>query len=168
MKQIPALGHGNITKLFIRLVIPAVISQLVTLAYNIVDRIYIGHMPGAGKLALTGVGVCMPVTIILSAFAQLVGFGGASRASAALGAHQPDAAEKTLGTCALFSLCLSIVLTILTRTFLCRLPKSLGPTQKHFPMPSPTSIFMSSALFLLSLAPDWRSLSPPRDIPRSV
>ena len=64
-----SLRNDNIKTLFIHLTIPAVISQLVTLAYNIIDRIYIGHMPGSGRLALTGAGVCMPITIILSAFA---------------------------------------------------------------------------------------------------
>lgn len=110
-----SLGEGDIRKLFLRLAVPAVISQLVTLAYNMVDRVYIGHMPEVGRAALTGVGVCMPVTIILSAFAQLVGFGGAPRASAYLGAHDTEAAEKTLGTCTLFTLCLSVLLTIFTR-----------------------------------------------------
>ena len=112
-----SLGKGRIGNLFVRLVIPAVISQLVTLAYNIVDRIYIGHMPEVGRIALTGVGICMPITIILSAFAQLVGFGGAPKASAYLGERRTEAAERTLGSCALFSLILSVALTALTCAF---------------------------------------------------
>lgn len=68
-----SLGQDHMGSLFVRLVIPAVISQIIVLAYNIVDRIYIGHIPEIGRNALTGVGVCMPATVILSAFAQLVG-----------------------------------------------------------------------------------------------
>lgn len=117
MKHGTALGEAKITGLFVRLVIPAVISQLVMLAYNMVDRIYIGHIPDIGHLALTGVGVCMPITIVLSAFAQFVGFGGAPRASAFLGADQTEKAEQILGTCTLFALILSILLTLFTRIF---------------------------------------------------
>lgn len=76
------------------------------------DRIYIGHIPEIGRNALTGVGVCMPATVILSAFAQLVGFGGAPRASAFLGKKNIEAANQTLGACACFSLILSVFLTV--------------------------------------------------------
>lgn len=71
------LGTEPIGKLLFKLAIPTVAAQLINMLYNIVDRIYIGHMPGAGKLALTGVGVCMPIILIVSAFAALVGMGGA-------------------------------------------------------------------------------------------
>ena len=131
-----SLRNDNIKTLFIHLTIPAVISQLVTLAYNIIDRIYIGHMPGSGRLALTGAGVCMPITIILSAFAQLVGFGGAPRASAYLGRNNPDAAERTLGTCALFSLCLSAVLTLFTRGFSGEILHLFGASREILPYAS--------------------------------
>lgn len=110
-KQENTLETENITKLFIRLVIPAVISQLVTLAYNMVDRIYVGHISEKGALALTGLGICMPVTIILSAFAQLIGFGGAPRISSFLGQHDRCSAERTLGTCTLCAVCVGAALT---------------------------------------------------------
>ena len=64
---------------FLKLSIPTVIAQLINMLYNIVDRIYIGHIPGEGSLALTGVGVCMPIIMIVSAFAALVSSGGAPR-----------------------------------------------------------------------------------------
>lgn len=70
------LGTGKISSLFMKMVIPSVISQLVVLIYNMVDRIFIGHIPDIGSTALTGVGICMPVTLIVSAFAQLTGVGG--------------------------------------------------------------------------------------------
>lgn len=116
MKKI-SLGQNRIGGLFMRLVVPAVISQLIVLAYNIVDRIYIGHIPEIGRNALTGVGVCMPATVILSAFAQLVGFGGAPRASAFLGQQNKEMANRTLGTCAFFSLFLSVLLTACALSF---------------------------------------------------
>ena len=75
------LGTEPIGKLLLKLSIPTVIAQLINMLYNIVDRIYIGHIPGNGSLALTGVGVCMPIIMIVSAFAALVSSGGAPRAS---------------------------------------------------------------------------------------
>ena len=70
------LGTEPIGKLLLKLSIPTVIAQLINMLYNIVDRIYIGHIPGNGSLALTGVGVCMPIIMIVSAFAALVSSGG--------------------------------------------------------------------------------------------
>ena len=79
------LGTEPIGKLLLKLSIPTVIAQLINMLYNIVDRIYIGHIPGNGSLALTGVGVCMPIIMIVSAFAALVSSGGAPRASIYMG-----------------------------------------------------------------------------------
>ena len=74
------LGKGSIPKLLAQLAIPVVVAQIVNLLYNIVDRIYIGHIPDIGAMALTGVGVCMPLIMIVSAFAALIGYGGSPRA----------------------------------------------------------------------------------------
>ncbi|MBP0962752.1 MAG: MATE family efflux transporter, partial [Oscillospiraceae bacterium] len=79
------LGTQPVGKLLLKLAIPTVIAQLVNMLYNIVDRIYIGHIPQVGSLALTGVGVCLPIIVIVSAFAALVSSGGAPRASIAMG-----------------------------------------------------------------------------------
>ena len=79
------LGTEPIGRLLFRLAIPTVIAQLVNMLYNIVDRIYIGHMPQVGSLALTGLGVCTPIILIVSAFAALVASGGAPRASISMG-----------------------------------------------------------------------------------
>ena len=73
------LGKGSVLKLIIKLSIPTIIAQLVNLLYNIVDRIYIGNIKDVGGLAFTGVGVCMPVILVVSAFAALVGYGGAPK-----------------------------------------------------------------------------------------
>lgn len=79
------LGKAPVGRLLFRLALPTVVAQLINMLYNIVDRIYIGHMPEGGELALTGVGICMPIIMIVSAFAALVGSGGAPRASIMMG-----------------------------------------------------------------------------------
>lgn len=116
------LGKEPLGKLLLRLAVPTVAAQLINMLYNIVDRIYIGHIPEVGALALTGVGVCMPLILIVSAFAALVGNGGAPRASIALGKGDKDEAEKILGTCfsmqILISLVLTAVLLLWNRNFL--------------------------------------------------
>ena len=93
------LATEKISKLMLKMAIPSVVAQLVNLLYNIVDRIYIGHMEGIGKLALTGVGICMPMIMLMNAFAMLVSAGGAPRASIAMGQGNKDQAEKTMGNC---------------------------------------------------------------------
>lgn len=105
------LGTEKIGKLLFRLAVPTVIAQIVNMLYNIVDRIYIGHIPGEGSAALTGVGVCMPIIMIISAFAALVSAGGAPRASISLGKGDKDGAEIILGSCFLLQLILSVMLT---------------------------------------------------------
>ncbi len=105
------LGTEPIGKLLLRLAIPTVIAQLVNMLYNIVDRIYIGHMPGDGDLALTGVGVCLPLILIVSAFAALVASGGAPRASICMGKQEHGTAEQILGGCFALQLCISAALT---------------------------------------------------------
>ena len=102
-----------IGKLLFRLASPTVIAQMINMLYNIVDRIYIGHIPEVGALALTGVGVCMPLIMILSAFAALVGNGGAPRASILLGKGDSRSAEKIIGNCFTLQILISIVLTVI-------------------------------------------------------
>lgn len=105
------LGTEPIGKLLLKLSIPTVIAQLINMLYNIVDRIYIGHIPGDGSLALTGVGVCMPVIMIVSAFAALISSGGAPRASICMGKQDNESAEKILGNCFLLQVIISFLLT---------------------------------------------------------
>lgn len=116
------LGTEPIGKLLFRLAIPTLAAQLINMLYNVVDRIYIGHIPKVGALALTGVGVCMPLIMIVSAFAVLVGNGGAPRASIYMGQNNKEDAEKTLGNCFATQILVAIVLTIVlllgNRTFL--------------------------------------------------
>lgn len=109
------LGTAPVGKLLFRLAIPTVVAQLINMLYNIVDRIYIGHIPEVGSLALTGVGVCMPLIMIVSAFAAMAGGGGAPRASIFMGKGQNEDAEKTMAGC--FSL-LTIIAVVLTAVLL--------------------------------------------------
>ena len=106
------LGTDPVGKLLFKLAIPTVAAQLINMLYNIVDRIYIGHMPGDGKLALTGIGVCLHIILIVSAFSALVGSGGAPRASIFMGQGNNDSAEKTLGGCFSLQILISLVLTV--------------------------------------------------------
>ena len=106
------LATEPLGKLLLRLSLPTVTAQIINMLYNIVDRIYIGHIPDSGALALTGVGVCMPLIMIISAFAALVGNGGAPRASIFLGKGDHESAEKTLGNCFFVQIIVSIVLTV--------------------------------------------------------
>ncbi|WP_101877923.1 MATE family efflux transporter [Lachnoclostridium edouardi] len=105
------LGTQPVGSLLLRLALPTVAAQIINMLYNIVDRIYIGHIPDTGALALTGVGVCMPLIMIVSAFAALVGNGGAPRASIFMGRGEKASAEKTLGNCFFLQIIISIVLT---------------------------------------------------------
>lgn len=104
---------GSIPKLLAQLAIPAVVAQVINLLYNIVDRIYIGHIPGIGAAALTGVGLFAPILMLLNAFAMLVGSGGAPRAAIAMGKKDHDTAEKIVGNCFTLLTGLAVILTIL-------------------------------------------------------
>ena len=111
------LGTEPVGPLMLRLAVPAVTAQLVNMLYNIVDRIYIGHIAEVGDMALTGVGVCMPVILIVSAFAALVSMGGAPRASLAMGAGETARAQRILGACFTLQLLISAVLTAVLLPF---------------------------------------------------
>ena len=104
-------------KLLFSLAVPTITSQIVNMLYNIVDRIYIGHIPGSGSLALTGVGVCLPIIMVVSAFAALVGSGGAPRASIFMGKDDMDSAEKILSGCFTVQIIISAILTAVLLLF---------------------------------------------------
>ena len=105
------LGKEPVGRLLLKLALPTVAAQIINMLYNIVDRIYIGHIPKTGALALTGVGVCMPLIMIVTAFAAFAGYGGAPRASIFMGKGDHKAAEKTLGNCFTAQILISIFLT---------------------------------------------------------
>ncbi len=95
------LGEGSVGKLLLRLALPAIVAQVVNLLYNMVDRIYIGHIPGEGDVALTGLGLAFPIIMLVSAFSSLVGAGGAPQAAIAMGRGEHEKAERILGNCTL-------------------------------------------------------------------
>ncbi len=114
-KETESLGRDPVGRLLFRLAAPAIAAQVINLLYNLVDRMYIGHIQPAdtvGRLALTGVGVCLPLIMIISAFAALAGMGAAPRASILLGRGERGQAEKTLGNAVTALLLLSAVLTV--------------------------------------------------------
>lgn len=96
-----------------QLAIPAVVAQVVNLLYNVVDRIYIGHMPDIGAVALTGVGLFTPILMLINAFAMLAGAGGAPRAAIAMGEKDKATADKILGNCFSLLLILTVLLTLI-------------------------------------------------------
>lgn len=107
------MGTGSIPKLFAQLAIPAVVAQIINLLYNIVDRIYIGHIPEVGASALTGVGLFMPILMLINAFAMLAGAGGAPLASIAMGQKDIDKAEKIVANCFSLLLIFAAALTVI-------------------------------------------------------
>ena len=111
------LEKEKIGKLLFKLSIPTVIAQLINMLYNVVDRIFIGHMDEIGDLALTGVGVCLPLIMIVSAFAALISSGGAPRASIFMGKKDNETAEKILGNCLTLQIIISIILTTVLLIF---------------------------------------------------
>ena len=111
------LATEPIGRLLFKLAVPTIAAQLINMLYNIVDRIYIGHMDGVGDLALTGVGVCMPLIMIVSAFAALVGSGGAPRASIFMGRGDNESAERTMGSCFCAQIIISALLTAVLLVF---------------------------------------------------
>lgn len=127
------LGTEPVGRLLLRLSVPTVAAQLINMLYNIVDRIYIGHMPGSGNLALTGVGVCMPIILFVSAFAALIGAGGAPRASIFMGQGDLRSAEKTLGSCFSLQAIVSLILTVLLLLFAEPMLLAFGASENTIP-----------------------------------
>ncbi len=111
------LGSEPIKNLLFKMAVPTVVAQLVNMLYNIIDRVYIGHMPENSALALTGVGVCMPLILVVAAFAALVSSGGAPRASINMGKKDYETAEHILGNCLSLLIIISVTLTFILLLF---------------------------------------------------
>ncbi len=111
-KQETDLGTGSVGKLLWKLALPAIVAQMVNLLYNMVDRIYIGHIPETGDIALTGLGLCFPIIMLVTAFSNLVGAGGAPRVAIAMGKGQHEYAEKILGNCTAALFLIAMLLTV--------------------------------------------------------
>lgn len=123
------LAKEKVGKLLFKLAVPTVAAQIINMLYNIVDRIYIGHIENYGDLALTGVGVCLPIIMIVSAFAALISSGGAPRASIAMGKKDVDSAKEILGSCFVLQIVISAVLTAVLLIFNRSLLLSFGASE---------------------------------------
>ena len=127
------LGTEPIGRLLLKLALPTVAAQLINMLYNIVDRIYIGHIPETGALSLTGIGVCMPLIMIVSAFAALIGNGGAPRATIFMGRKDLDSAQQTLGNCFTAQIVISAILTAVLLIFNRPLLMAFGASENTIP-----------------------------------
>ena len=111
------LGTAPLGRLLFRLAVPTVTAQIINMLYNIVDRIYVGHIPGDGRAALTGLGVCLPLIMLVSAFSAFAASGGAPRASIQMGRGNNEAAERILGNSFMLQIVISVTLTAILLIF---------------------------------------------------
>ena len=144
------MGSGSVKKLMLQLMIPAVVAQVVNLLYNIVDRIYIGHIAGIGAAALTGVGLFTPILMLLNAFAMLVGAGGAPRTAIALGQGDKEQAEKIISNSFTMLLLFSVVLTVVFYAGAPTLLRLFGASDATLPYAlSYSRIYILGSVFVL-------------------
>lgn len=127
------MGSGSIPKLMLNLAFPAVVAQLINMLYNIVDRIYIGHIPDVGASALTGVGLFLPILMMINAFSMLAGSGGAPRAAIAMGRKDSESARKILGNCFSVLMLFAVVLTVLFYLFAPQMLRMFGASDVTLP-----------------------------------
>ncbi len=144
------MGTGSVKKWMLQLAVPAVVAQVINLLYNIVDRIYLGHIPGIGGLALTGVGLFTPILMLITAFAMLAGAGGAPRAAIAMGQGNREKAEKIMGNCFAVLMLLAVVLTIVFYKFCPDLIRLFGGSDATLPYALEyANIYICGSVFVL-------------------
>ena len=144
------MGTGSIKKWMLQLAVPAVVAQVINLLYNIVDRIYLGHIPGIGGLALTGVGLFTPILMLITAFAMLAGAGGAPRAAIAMGQGNREKAEKIMGNCFSVLILLAVILTIVFYKFCPSLIRLFGGSDATVPYALEyANIYICGSVFVL-------------------
>lgn len=144
------LATAPIWKLIIKLSIPAILAQIVNLLYNVVDRIYIGHMGGVGTMALTGVGLCVPVITLISAFTMLVAQGGAPRAAIEMGKGDIKKAEKILGNCFALLVFFAVFLTVIFSVFGEKLLMLFGASEETIIYALPyMRIYVAGSIFVM-------------------
>ena len=150
MRLISDLGSDNIKGLVWSLAIPSMLSQLVSVLYSIVDRMYIGNIPGYGETALAGVGVCGPIVTLISSFAFLVGIGGSPLVSIRLGEGKVREAKKVVANCFVYLLALSVVVTVLAFVFRRPILITFGASEALYPYAeSYFSIYLLGTVFAL-------------------
>lgn len=144
------LANAPVWSLIIKLSIPAILAQIVNLLYNIVDRIYIGHMGDVGTMAITGVGLCFPVISLITAFTMLVAQGGAPRAAIEMGKGDIKKAEKILGNCFILLIMLSVILTAVFLVFGEKLLMLFGASESTIVYALPyMNIYVAGSMFVM-------------------
>lgn len=144
------MANAPVWSLIIKLSIPAILAQVVNLLYNIVDRIYIGHMEDVGTMAITGVGLCFPVLSLISAFTMLVAQGGAPRAAIEMGKGDIKKAEKILGNCFVLLMVLSVILTAVFLLFGEKLLMLFGASENTIIYALPyMKIYVAGSVFVM-------------------
>ncbi len=144
------MANAPVWSLIIKLSIPAILAQIVNLLYNIVDRIYIGHMEDVGTMAITGVGLCFPIISLITAFTMLVAQGGAPRAAIEMGKGDIKKAEKILGNCFLLLILLSVILTGVFLAFGERLLMLFGASESTIIYALPyMNIYVTGSVFVM-------------------
>ncbi|MBQ2750212.1 MAG: MATE family efflux transporter [Clostridia bacterium] len=151
-KQSQIMGSGSIPKLYLGLALPAVVAQIINLLYNVVDRIYIGHIPGIGAAALTGVGLFVPILMLINAFAMLAGAGGAPLAAIAMGKGDRDRAEKIVANCFSLLLIFALGLTVVFYIFCPALLRFFGGSDVTLPYAVDYArIYILGSVFVLAV-----------------
>lgn len=146
------MGSGSVKRWMVKMAVPAVIGQVVNLLYNIVDRIYIGHISGIGGSALTGVGLFTPILMLITAFAMLAGAGGAPRAAIAMGKGSRAEAEKIMANCFTVLLILAVILTAVFSVFLPSLLRLFGASDVTLPYGTTYGrIYILGSIFVLTV-----------------
>ena len=146
------MGTGSIKKWMVQMAVPAVVAQVINLLYNVVDRIYIGHIPGFGGLALTGVGLFTPILMLLTAFAMLAGAGGSPRAAIAMGQGNQEKAEKIMANCFALLMLLAVVLTAVFYFAAPTLLQLFGASEATLPYALQYSrIYILGSIFVLTV-----------------
>lgn len=152
MNRQKLLGEEKISKLLIQFSVPAIIGMVVNTLYNIVDRMYIGNIPDIGGLALTGVGITMPIMTIIMAFGMLIGVGTSARISLKLGEHKREEAEHHLGNAFVLILITSVIITVMGLTF-------MNPILRLFGASPETEIYAAQYMQIIFLGTIFNMLS---------
>ena len=150
MKLISDLSTDNIKGLVWSLAVPSMLSQFVSVLYSIVDRMYIGNIPGCGEAALAGVGVCGPIITLISSFAFLVGIGGSPLVSIKLGEGRVPEAKKIVANCFVFLLALSAAVTLTAYIFRRSILITFGASKALYPYAETYfSVYLLGTVFAL-------------------
>lgn len=150
-QELNDFSKGSIARNILSLALPMTLAQLINVMYSIVDRIYIGHIPDASTYPLTGIGLCLPIITIITAFANLFGMGGAPLCSIARGGHEEDRAQKVMGNSFSMLLISGAVLMILCLIFKEPLLFIFGASEATYPYADQyITIYLCGTLFVMT------------------